>query len=101
MKGFMNVTWNFTEASHEKGVPDGVGGALKNLADRIVSYGTSIPDADPLFEQLKLNSSVRLFKITEEDIKRSSELVPPHLKSVPGTMRVHQVSQLKTITYPN
>lgn len=38
--------------------------ALKNLADRIVSYGTSIPDADTLFEQLKVNSSVRLFKIT-------------------------------------
>lgn len=89
------MTWNFTEASHGKGAPDGVGAALKNLADIIVSYGTSIPDADTLFEQLMLNSSVRLFKVTEEDIKRSGELVPPHLKSVPGTMRVHQVSQLK------
>ena len=48
VEGFMNVTWNFTEASHGKGAPDGVGGALKNLADRIVSYGSSIPDADTL-----------------------------------------------------
>ncbi|CAL8237232.1 unnamed protein product [Arctogadus glacialis] len=72
------------------GAPDGVGGALKNLADRIVAYGTSIPDADTLFEQLNHNSSVRLFKITEEDITTSGELVPPYLKAVPGTMRIHQ-----------
>ncbi|KAI4829768.1 hypothetical protein KUCAC02_001438 [Chaenocephalus aceratus] len=96
MQGFEKVTWNFTEASHGKGAPDGVGGALKNLADRIVSYGTSIPDANTLFEQLKLNSSVRLFKITEEDINKSAELVPPALKAVLGTMRIHQVSQFKT-----
>lgn len=93
MRGFNHVTWNFTEASHGKGAPDGVGGALKNLADRIVSYGTSIPDADTLFEQLNLNSSVRLFKITEEDVKTSAEFVPPDLKTVPGTMRIHQVSK--------
>lgn len=100
MQGFNHVTWNFTKASHGKGAPDGVGGALKNLADRIVSYGTSIPDAETLFEQLNLNSSVRLFRIIEEDIKTSAELVPPYLKPVPGTMRIHQVSQLKT-TYSN
>lgn len=93
MRGFNCVTWNFTEASHGKGAPDGVGGALKNLADRIVSYGTSIPDANTLFEQLNLNSSVKLFKITEEDVKTSAELVPPDLKTVPGTMRIHQVSK--------
>ena len=99
VQGFTHVTWNFTEASHGKGAPDGVGGALKNLADRIVAYGTSIPDADTLFEQLNHNSSVRPFKITEEDIT-SGELVPPYLKAVPGTMRIHQVSRLKT-TYSN
>ncbi|KAI4830029.1 hypothetical protein KUCAC02_001683 [Chaenocephalus aceratus] len=96
MQGFEKVTWNFTEASHGKGAPDGVGGAFKNLADRIVSYGTSIPDANTLFEQLNLNSSVRLFKRTEEDINKSAELVPPSLKAVPGTMIIHQVSQFKT-----
>lgn len=89
------MTWNFTEASHGKGASDGVGGALKKQADRIVSYGTSIPDAETLFEQLSLNSSVRLFKVTEKDIKTSGELIPPDLKAVPGTMRIHQVCQLK------
>ncbi|XP_039635664.1 uncharacterized protein LOC120545424 [Perca fluviatilis] len=77
MHGFQWVTWNYTEASHGKGAPDGVGGALKNLADRIVSYGTSIPDAESLYEQLKNNSSVTLYKVSEEKIKASCELVPP------------------------
>ncbi|KAL1258015.1 hypothetical protein QQF64_011259 [Cirrhinus molitorella] len=95
IRGFNHVTWNFTEASHGKGAPDGVGGALKNLADRIVSYGTSIPDADTLFEQLDLNSSVRLFKITEDDVKKSAKLVPPDLKTVPGMMQTHQMISTK------
>ncbi|XP_062847785.1 uncharacterized protein LOC134310183 isoform X1 [Trichomycterus rosablanca] len=95
MRGFQWVTWNFTEASHGKGAPDGVGGALKNLADRIVAYGTSIPDADTLFEQLAKNSSVTLYKVSEEDIKASNELVPTQLKSVRGTMKIHQLTSTK------
>lgn len=31
-------------------------------------------------------------KVTEEEILKSSELVPPSLKPVPGTMSVHQVN---------
>ncbi|XP_062386091.1 uncharacterized protein LOC134073124 [Sardina pilchardus] len=91
MMGFQHVTWNFSEASHGKGAPDGVGGALKNLADRIVAYGTSIPDVDTLHHQLDAQSSVHIFKITEDDINRSSELVPPSLKALPGTMKMHQL----------
>ncbi|XP_049337292.1 uncharacterized protein LOC107197431 [Astyanax mexicanus] len=91
LHGFTYVTWNFTEASHGKGAPDGVGAALKNLADRIVAYGQSIPDADILFQQLTLNSSVILFQVSEDKIKERGELVPPHLKAIPGTMKIHQL----------
>ncbi|XP_038153357.1 uncharacterized protein LOC119791359 [Cyprinodon tularosa] len=91
MKGFKTVTWNFTEASHGKGAPDGVGGALKNLADRVVAYGTDIPNASALLENLAKHSSVRLFEVTEDNIAACGELVPPFLKSVPGTMKIHQV----------
>lgn len=92
MKGFKTVTWNFTEASHGKGAPDGVGGALKNLADRVVAYGTDIPNASALLENLAKHSSVRIFEVTEDNIAACGELVPPFLKSVPGTMKIHQVS---------
>ena len=103
IKGFKSVTWNFTEASHRKGAPDGVGGALKNLADRLVAYGTDIPDAEALLYNLSKQSSVKLFKVTEEDIETCGELVPPSLKTVQGTLKVHQVrchsvnNQIKTI----
>lgn len=93
MRGFEYVTWNFTEASHGKGAPDGVGGALKNLADRIVAYGTNIPDANTLYKQLEAHSSVRLYMVTEDEINSGHELIPPLLKTVPGTMRIHQVGQ--------
>ncbi len=48
-RGFTAGTWNFFEASHGKGAPDGVGGALKRRADCLVSKGTDIPDAAALF----------------------------------------------------
>jgi len=91
MKGFKSVTWNFTEASHGKGAPDGVGGALKNLADRLVAYGTDIPDAEALLHNLSKQSSVKLFEVTEEKVETYRELVPPSLKTVQGTLKVHQV----------
>lgn len=43
-KGFEKGTWNFFEANHGKGAPDGVGGVLKRIADDLVSKGTDIPD---------------------------------------------------------
>ncbi|MGH0121770.1 UNVERIFIED_CONTAM: hypothetical protein FKN15_075518 [Acipenser sinensis] len=92
MKGFSYITWNFSEVSHGKGAPDGVGGALKNLADRIVTYGTDVPNVETMFDQLSAQSSVKLYQVMEEDITNGSELIPPSLKSVPGTMKIHQVS---------
>ncbi|KAK7939061.1 hypothetical protein WMY93_002387 [Mugilogobius chulae] len=74
-----------------QGAPDGVGGALKNLADRIVSCGTNIPNAEILYDQLRVSSSVKLFKISEEDTEKISELVPLTLKAVAGTMPIHQL----------
>ncbi|KAJ4947672.1 hypothetical protein JOQ06_009705, partial [Pogonophryne albipinna] len=91
MKGFKSVIWNFTEASHGKGAPDGVGRALKNLADRLVAYGTDIPDDEALLHNLSKQSSVKLFKVTEEKVETYRELVPPSLKTVQGTLKVHQL----------
>ena len=51
--GFKEITWNFFEASHGKGAPDGVGGALKRSADQIVAHGGDIPDAQSLYNKLK------------------------------------------------
>lgn len=73
--GFKEITWNFFEASHGKGAPDGVGGALKRSADRIVAHGGDIPDAQSLYEKLKsLDTSVELFFVPERDIESKTEV---------------------------
>ncbi|KAF3854209.1 hypothetical protein F7725_022264 [Dissostichus mawsoni] len=63
-------------------------GALKNLADRLVAYGTDIPDAEALLHNLSKQSSVKLFKVTEEKVETYRELVPPSLKTVQGTLKL-------------
>jgi len=66
--GFTEITWNFFEASHGKGAPDGVGEALKRSADWIVAHGGDIPDAQSLYDKLKsVDTSVELFFIPERD----------------------------------
>ena len=50
--GFKSVTWNFLESGHGKA--DGIGAAVKREADRFVSNGLDIPDADHLQEKLLL-----------------------------------------------
>lgn len=67
-------------------------GALKNLADRLVAYGTNNPNARALMENLSKQTSLKLFEVTQEQIAASTEVVLPMLKTVPGTMKVHQVS---------
>lgn len=39
---FMRYTWNFHEAGHEKGAPDGVGATWKRNADQVIATGGDI-----------------------------------------------------------
>lgn len=55
--GFQSGTWNFFEASHRKGAPDGV------------SHGKDIPNAELLVKVLvDAQTSVKLFYICEDSI---------------------------------
>ncbi|KAI4826962.1 hypothetical protein KUCAC02_030392 [Chaenocephalus aceratus] len=76
-KGFQAVSWNFFEASHGKGAPDGGGSTLKRSADRIVKHGEDIPNAETMFHQLKKSgTSVELFLVGEEEVLDGTQLVP-------------------------
>lgn len=91
-RGFSVVTWNFFEASHGKGAPDGVGAALKRTADMLVHQGKDIPDAQSFFQLLRETTKVKLFYVSEEEVQKRDE----HLRQVPlftikGTMKMHQV----------
>jgi hypothetical protein len=46
------ATWNYPEAGHGKGAPDGVGGLLKRTADRLVSLGSDLPNAVDVYAAL-------------------------------------------------
>ncbi|KAJ8395847.1 hypothetical protein AAFF_G00027300 [Aldrovandia affinis] len=90
--GFQSGTWNFFEASHGKGAPDGVGGLLKRTADRLVSHGKDIPNAELFFNALvDAQTSVKLFYISEDNVDEATKNMPERLSVVPSTMRIHQV----------
>ncbi len=91
-QGFTAGTWNFFEASHGKGAPDGVGGLLKRTADRLVSQGEDISTARHLFNALvNTNTAVKIFYIEEATVEKAIQQMPQRLPAVPCTMRIHQV----------
>ncbi|KAK0151073.1 hypothetical protein N1851_007764 [Merluccius polli] len=92
---FTRGTWNFFEASHGKGAPDGVGGSLKRRADRLVSQGVDIATAFSLYQALcEGESKVSLFYIQEQAVEDAVSTMPTNLPSIPSTMMIHQVLTL-------
>lgn len=90
--GFKSVNWNFTEAGHGKGAPDGVGAVVKREADRAVSHGTDITNAQELFDTLsERNMAMKLFLVLDEDISNEEMELKSDVRPVPGTMKIHQV----------
>lgn len=87
-------TWNYSEAGHGKGAPDGVGATLKRTADEIVAQGNDINNFDVFFNVIKSKiNNILLFSISKESITNSTEnlkLSAPNLKPVRGSMKVHQ-----------
>lgn len=92
LSGFRQVTWNFSEKSHGKGAPDGVGGAVKRTADCAVQMGEDVQTPEDFYNLLtERKSDVKLFWVTMEDIKRFDEAVPDVVPPVKGTLAIHQV----------
>ena len=65
---FPSGAWNFFEASHGKDAPGGVGGLLKRTADRLVSHGKDIPNAELFFNALDAKLAIKLFYINEDNV---------------------------------
>lgn len=91
--GFSSVTWNFTEAGHGKGAPDGVGGLVKRTADKRVAYGSDISDGKELFKSLSESGiAVKLIYVPTEQISEiDTEMKNVVTSPVKGTMSIHQV----------
>ena len=90
-KGFAGGTWNFFEASHGKGAPDGVGGALKRSADKLVAQGKDIPNPMTLYDNLRPATSIKLHFVTGDAISMMEDCLPLNIQPVPQTMKTHQL----------
>lgn len=90
--GFEAATWNFWEASHGKGAPDGIGGAIKRTADKLVANGQDINSATELYNSLvATGSTIKLFLVDCKEVLDVMAHIPKSIPVVVGTMRVHQI----------
>lgn len=63
-------TWNYYEAGHGKGAPDGIGGTVKRTADRLVLQGNDVQDFDSMVSLLSSNlRSIDIAVINDSDIR--------------------------------
>jgi len=89
------ATWDYMEAGHGKGAPDGIGAVLKRTADRLVSSGRDMASADVVFDALNsTESQIKLFFVTDDEVQSASrEMITAsaHIKSVSGTMNIRQL----------
>ena len=91
--GFKYATWNFSESGHDKGAPDGVGAAVKRQADNLVNVcGKDIMKSSDLLEGLQgIRSKMTMFEIDSQTIDEYEERIGRNIKTVPNTMKIHQV----------
>ncbi|CAI6359153.1 unnamed protein product [Macrosiphum euphorbiae] len=93
-------TWNYMEAGHGKGAPDGVGGCLKRTADRVVAQGEDIDCFESFVKVLKENvRKVQIILVYEHDIQSMKDILPSEIPSFKGTFKVHEVVFIKE--FPN
>jgi len=87
------ASWDFMEAGHGKGAPDGLGAVLKRTADRLVGSGHDMSSANIVFSSLNAaQSGIKLFFVTDEDVLRNDGIVPStQLQPVKGTMTIRQL----------
>ncbi|CAH0713855.1 unnamed protein product, partial [Brenthis ino] len=86
------ITWNYSEAGHGKGAPDGVGATVKRTADQMVHFGLDVGNFDQFYEIISSRiDNVIIKRVTEEEIIQKKRLIPEKLKPFRGTLSVHQV----------
>ncbi|XP_052243392.1 uncharacterized protein LOC127853150 [Dreissena polymorpha] len=93
--GFKKSTWNFLEAAHGKGAADGVGAAVKRAADQQVILKkndiTCAKDFFQLFSGGTSTSTVKMFLVEENELKKGDAELPSDLRPIPSTMKIHQM----------
>ena len=78
---------HLTESSHGKGAADGVGAAVKRLADNLVLSGVDVSDTPKLVTNLQERSKVEIYYVDPVPVVQ----LPEELPCVRGVMKAHQV----------
>lgn len=87
----INITWNYSEAGHGKGAPDGVGAVIKRTADNALTYGQDVSSLDQFVQVIKSQvENVIVLTVTEHDVSLKESQIPKNLKPFSGTLKVHQ-----------
>ena len=88
--GFKFATWNYHKAGHGKDAPDGLGAALKRSADFIILHGSDIRSGSDFVRQIRnQETSIELYEVSDKEIALKISKIT--VKTVPGTMKIHQV----------
>ncbi|XP_022824557.1 uncharacterized protein LOC111355065 [Spodoptera litura] len=87
-----SVTWNYQEAGHGKGAPDGVGAVVKRTADYQVKCGRDVGDFSTFVGIVRENvKNVEIRVVEEHEIREKEIHLPKNIAPFKGTMLVHQV----------
>lgn len=71
---------------------DAIGGVVKRALDRQVAYGKDIISATDVYLTLEsFVKAVKVFYVSETEIKAISQLIPTGLKTIKRTMSIHEV----------
>ncbi|GBP52511.1 hypothetical protein EVAR_32067_1 [Eumeta japonica] len=75
-KAITHFTWNYHEAGHGKGAPDGVGAVCKRSADRLVGSGNDISSLNDLSEAIqKTCPNINVYLIDDMNILEKEALL--------------------------
>nr|XP_022911616.1 uncharacterized protein LOC111422633 isoform X1 [Onthophagus taurus]XP_022911617.1 uncharacterized protein LOC111422633 isoform X1 [Onthophagus taurus] len=90
-----NFTWNYLEAGHGKGAPDGIGGVTKRTLDRLVGQGADMVEIKAMLNNLCQNiQNITYYQIDADKINEMSQkLKNVLLQTFRGTMKVHQIKK--------
>lgn len=89
------ITHNFSEPGHGKGGPDGVGGALKNIADAAVAHGIDVNDFNSFSAVMKNVKNVFIHEVPKSSITEVDKEIQKGLQRFVGTMQVRQLTWCK------
>ena len=90
----IRITWNWLEAGHGKGPCDGIGGALKGLADRTVKICGAIQSVDEFIQEIQPRTQkLHLLKASKSTIEINQQMINSwKSRPVNGILKIHQAT---------